>query len=392
MAQRSRRPPVAHRGVPYALLATLPLVARDLRHHGLGHVRELPGHLADRLAAQDVAGADPDPFLVAEAPDDRRRVLGALAELGQLGLDRRARRRPVHDQRINQVVDHPRVIDQDLGEELAGGAQLDVEPQARRVEIEELPEDRLGAERRRDLLQVGERHVRVGRAADGLQQPRRDRGQEVPAAGLRQEGEVLAGQGQEILMRRGAVAEGVSTQHFGDQLGGGVRVEHEVDDGVHRRAVVAAEGVVQQVVEDPPVQLGLAPIVRQEPGRGAGPRLPIAGGRVAHPECQRPDRFHVARHLVRLAVEDDLEPVLDAAEEPVGVVHHVALLGAQASDSFELRDGVERVPAAHLGIFAAVQQLEELDDELDVADAAAARLDLDLRRAGRERCAARSDA
>ena len=33
---------------------------------------------------------------------------------------------------------------------------------------------------------------------------------------------------------------------------------------------------------------------------------------------------------------------------------------------------------ADLGVLAAVEELEELDDELDVADAAAARLDLDL--------------
>ncbi len=45
---------------------------------------------------------------------------------------------------------------------------------------------------------------------------------------------------------------------------------------------------------------------------------------------------------------------------------------------------VERVGVADLGILAAVQELEELDDELDVADAAAAGLDLDLRRAGRD--------
>ena len=87
---------------------------------------------------------------------------------------------------------------------------------------------------------------------------------------------------------------------------------------------------------------------------------------------------------MRLAVEDDLEPVLDPAEEPVGVVHDVPLFGRQAADPFELGDGVQRVGAADLGILAAVQELEELDDELDVADAAAPGLDLDLGRAGRD--------
>ena len=38
----------------------------------------------------------------------------------------------------------------------------------------------------------------------------------------------------------------------------------------------------------------------------------------------------------------------------------------------------QRVGVADLGVLAAVEQLEELDDELDVADAAVAGLDLDL--------------
>ena len=45
---------------------------------------------------------------------------------------------------------------------------------------------------------------------------------------------------------------------------------------------------------------------------------------------------------------------------------------------------VERVGVPDLGVLAAVEELEELDDELDVADAAAAGLDLDLGGAGRD--------
>ena len=44
------------------------------------------------------------------------------------------------------------------------------------------------------------------------------------------------------------------------------------------------------------------------------------------------------------------------------------------------------------GYGAAVEELEELDDELDVADAAAAGLDLDRRRSRPRRSAARSAA
>ena len=46
---------------------------------------------------------------------------------------------------------------------------------------------------------------------------------------------------------------------------------------------------------------------------------------------------------------------------------------------------LERGRVANLGILAAVQQLQELDDKLDVANSPPARLDLDLGRAGRDR-------
>ncbi len=210
----------------------VPLVARHLGDDRLGDVGQLAGHLADRLAAEDVAGADPDPFLVAEAERIGARSSAPWHSSASSALIAEAGQRAVDDQRIHQVVDHARVVDQDLGEELAGRAQLDVEPQARRIEVEQLPEDRLGAQRRRDLLEVRQRHVGVGRPADRLEQPRRDRGQEVAAARLREEREILAGQGHQVLVGRRAVAERVAAEHLGDMLGGGVGVEHQVDDRV----------------------------------------------------------------------------------------------------------------------------------------------------------------
>ena len=68
-----------------------PLVAGDLADDRLGDVGELAEGVADRLAGEDVAGPDPDPFLVPEGREDRRQVLGPLAELGQLRADRRRR-------------------------------------------------------------------------------------------------------------------------------------------------------------------------------------------------------------------------------------------------------------------------------------------------------------
>ena len=81
----------------------------------------------------------------------------------------------------------------------------------------------------------------------------------------------------------------------------------------------------------------------------------------------------VGQH-VRLQVEHDLQPVLDLAQEAVVVLQDRALLVRQAAGLLEPRDGVERVAGADLGQGAAVEQLQELDDELDVADAAVAGL------------------
>ena len=201
---------------------------------------------------------------------------------------------------------------------------------------------------------------------------------------LREEREVLTRQRHQVLVGDLSVLERVGRQRLGDVLGGGVGVEDEVDDRVGGGAGVVAEGVVQQVVEDLAVEVGLGAVVVEEPLRGAGAVFPDAGQRVAHPDRQGAQLFQVAGHLVRLAVEHRLEAMLDLPEEAVGVLHDRALLGGQAPDLFEPGDPQEGVGVADLGILAAVQELEELDDELDVADAAAPGLDLEVGGPGRD--------
>ncbi len=62
--------------------------------------------------------------------------------------------------------------------------------------------------------------------------------------------------------------------------------------------------------------------------------------------------------------------MLHLAEKPIRVVHDMPFLGAQAPDLLEPGDRLKRGPVADLGILAAVQQLEKLDDELHVANPA----------------------
>src|SRR5207244_837944 len=76
------------------------------------------------------------------------------------------------------------------------------------------------------------------------------------------------------------------------------------------------------------------------------------------------------------------QPVLGLAQEAVGVVEEVVLLVGQAADALERLQGEQGVALADLGQVAAVEQLQELDAELDVADAAVAGLDLSVALAG----------
>ena len=82
----------------------------------------------------------------------------------------------------------------------------------------------------------------------------------------------------------------------------------------------------------------------------------------------------VAGQHVRLQIEHDLQPVLDLAQEAVVVFELRPLLGRQAAGLLQAGDRVERVAGADLRQGAAVEQLQELDHELDVADAAVAGL------------------
>ena len=79
---------------------------------------------------------------------------------------------------------------------------------------------------------------------------------------------------------------------------------------------------------------------------------------------------------MRLQVEQELQAMLGLAQEAVGVVEDAVFLIGQAADVFQGLQGQERVALADVRQVAAVEQLQELDGELDVADAAVAGLDL----------------
>ncbi len=79
---------------------------------------------------------------------------------------------------------------------------------------------------------------------------------------------------------------------------------------------------------------------------------------------------------MRLLVGDHLQPMLDAAQVEIGLAQ---LLGDTPLDPAaldELSHRLERLPRAQLRLPAAGDQLLRLHEELDLADAAAAELDV----------------
>ena len=77
-----------------------------------------------------------------------------------------------------------------------------------------------------------------------------------------------------------------------------------------------------------------------------------------------------------LLVGHHLQAVFDHAQEPVGGVEIVARLGADPAALGERLERPQRLAAAQLGMPAAGDELLGLHEELDLADAAAAELDV----------------
>ena len=88
------------------------------------------------------------------------------------------------------------------------------------------------------------------------------------------------------------------------------------------------------------------------------------------------DALALGRQRLRLLVVDHLQPVLDRAQEAIGRLHVVARVVVDPAVLGQLVERGERVAVAQMRIAAAGDQLLGLREELDLADAAAAELDV----------------
>ena len=88
------------------------------------------------------------------------------------------------------------------------------------------------------------------------------------------------------------------------------------------------------------------------------------------------EAFAIGRQRVGLVVGDHLQTVLDLAQEQIGRLEIGARLGADPAALGERGQRRQRLAAAQLRMPAAGDQLLGLHEELDLADAAAAELDV----------------
>ena len=212
---------------------------------------------------------------------------------------------------------------------------------------------------RQRLVEGGERRVRVAGAGESLEQG---------GGQLRQH---FAGAGAPD---RGATPE----MPAANRLRGGRRiVEPEALKGRQRLGIVGDAGEDEiagrsaqrrRILEQPRiVALDPRQVAGQVLGEGFEPPIAAEFGEAR-------ERRALEGQALRLLVGDHLQPVLDAAQKEVGLAQVLLRLGAHPVVGAELAQHVERARAAHLRTAAAEDQLLRLDEEFDLADAAAAEL------------------
>ncbi len=103
---------------------------------------------------------------------------------------------------------------------------------------------------------------------------------------------------------------------------------------------------------------------------------------VAHEHCERRELLGPAREGVGLAVRDHLQAMLDPAQEAVGDQQLGGRAGAEPSGARQAAERPRRGRVAEPGITPAPDELQGLRQELDLADAALAELDVMAEQAG----------
>ena len=144
-------------------------------------------------------------------------------------------------------------------------------------------------------------------------------------------------------------------------------IDQRVRFGVGLRGVLAIqlrriEGLLEEALHAPPVGVQIPLAVRPvDESHRLGETL-AAGG--------------VGRDQMGLFIAPRLDAVLHAAQKPIGLAQLVDRVGRQHIELAEPRQHLQNRTHAQPAVASAVDQLERLADEFDLADAAPAELDI----------------
>ena len=259
--------------------------------------------------------------------------------------------------RVREARQELRLRQQELGQQLAAGAELDQVQQQVGVVGEELQVARAGPHRGDEPLELVQALVGVRALPECLQQDGKEPA-EGPTHGIGVRNQRAAFQDQaEILARPLRVGEAGGLER--------VRGRNANPNGLLPR------GGLEEGDERPVDVAGHLPVLRQEP-----PRRALEGERDAHPARQPAQRGGLLRQGVDLKLVEDLEPVLHRAEVGVAVAQDAPQGVREIAALDQAEDRPEAVPLPEPGVVAAVEQLEGLHQKLHLADPARPQLDV----------------
>ena len=341
---------------------------------GVGEIGQLRRDLRRRELAADVEQADAQHLLVAHAAQrvqarlfvvrsSGRAVLRARDELVDVVTRAHARRR----RRREHLLDQLGMRDQGLAEELRAAEERDQQARQRAVLGAQPPDAGAGAAAADQIVQAPQRQIGIGRRRRLLEERARHR-----VARRRRKGRArLVAEELHLVRRRLGVAEAERRQRRDQRRARRRRIGERHQRRRRRRLGRAERG------ED---RGDLLPRLRQRAREGG------AVGE-AEPAAEERRAVGVGGQRVGLAPVGELEPMLDAAQEDVGVGEGAMLALGDDAGGAQAVERAEGAALAQPAVAPAVDELQRLREELDLADAAGAELDVAARSRRRARSA-----
>ena len=330
----------------------------------IGQPREHVARLLGGNRSREDARTDQEHVFLAEQADRIEHILVAagLAErTRQLGFKPRRLRQRAEEARVDQRIDDVRVLRQDVGETGRDAENERDEANELRILPQQRQQTSAGAQAGEELIEGGERRVRVFRLRELVDDDRDKRDQVSPR----------------LLAAQGAVSGRVPALHRGGNL---ARLPKTHFRQPIERLALALRRRERQILP-----------LREQGGRAlkqpdimrldfAQMRQQHSGEIVAIFEAEKPgertERLAIGRQSVRLLVGHHLQAVLDAAQEIIGRRQFVARRGVDPAVRRQRGKRPDGRTTAQPAMAAAGNELLGLHEKFDLADAAASKLDV----------------